>query len=113
MPSKSLGEFLNRLEKAGELHRITAPVSCMLEITEITDRISKSPASQPSPHARTFDPHHAHLGGKALLFENVQTPQGKATMPLLINAGKKYPAALRVRYAKPAASITASNPPNA
>ena len=61
----SLKEFIARLESEGELVRITEPVSPILEIAEITDRVSKSPD-----------------GGKALLFENVE---GSA-MPVLINA---------------------------
>jgi 4-hydroxy-3-polyprenylbenzoate decarboxylase len=65
MSYKSLQEFINRLEKAGELKRISAPVSPRLEITEIADRVMKSEG-----------------GGKALLFEN---PVG-SRMPLLINA---------------------------
>ena len=61
----SLREFITRLESEGELVRIAEPVSPILEIAEITDRVSKSPD-----------------GGKALLFENVE---GSA-MPVLINA---------------------------
>ncbi len=65
MTYESLKEFITRLESEGELVRITEPVSPILEIAEITDRVSKSPE-----------------GGKALLFENVE---GSA-MPVLINA---------------------------
>ncbi|MCZ6541045.1 MAG: menaquinone biosynthesis decarboxylase [Nitrospinae bacterium] len=65
MHYKSLREFIERLEAEGELVRIAEPVSPLLEIAEITDRVSKSPD-----------------GGKALLFENVE---GSA-MPVLINA---------------------------
>lgn len=61
----SLTEFIEQLEREGELIRIQEPVSPILEISEITDRISKSPG-----------------GGKALLFENVEGSQ----MPVLINA---------------------------
>jgi 4-hydroxy-3-polyprenylbenzoate decarboxylase len=61
-----LREFVAHLEKAGQLRRISAPVSRDLEITEITDRVSK----------RTGD------ANVALLFENVE---GFA-MPVLINA---------------------------
>jgi 4-hydroxy-3-polyprenylbenzoate decarboxylase len=65
MTYESLKEFITRLESEGELVRITEPVSPILEIAEITDRVSKSPD-----------------GGQALLFENVE---GSA-MPVLINA---------------------------
>ena len=90
MSHPDLQAFIQALDEAGELHRIAAPVSSMLEVTEIADRVSKSPAAQASEHARAFDPHHAHLGGKALLFENVQTPEGPAKFPLLINAFGSY-----------------------
>lgn len=65
MTYESLREFIARLESEGELARITEPVSPVLEIAEITDRVSKSPD-----------------GGKALLFENVEG----SSMPVLINA---------------------------
>ena len=52
----SLKAFIDRLEQAGELVRISVPVDPVYEIAEITDRVSKSPG-----------------GGKALLFENTGT----------------------------------------
>jgi 4-hydroxy-3-polyprenylbenzoate decarboxylase len=61
----SLREFINRLEFENELIRIQEQVSPILEIAEITDRVSKQPG-----------------GGKALLFENVEG----SSMPVLINA---------------------------
>ena len=36
-----LREFINALESRGMLKRIKTPVDCNLEITEITDRVSK------------------------------------------------------------------------
>jgi 4-hydroxy-3-polyprenylbenzoate decarboxylase len=66
MAFADLREFVGHLEKAGQLRRVTAPVSRDLEITEITDRVSKGPAE----------------ANVALLFENVQ---GFST-PVLINA---------------------------
>lgn len=65
MAYKSLREFVRRLEKAGELVRVKAPVSAELEITEIADRVMKSPPER----------------NKALLFENVRGHE----MPVLIN----------------------------
>lgn len=82
----NLRDFVDALEKAGELHRISAPVSADLEITEIADRVSKSPAPSTSPTAAITDPHHHALGGKALLFEHVEG----AKFPLLINAFGSY-----------------------
>lgn len=82
----TLRDFVEALEKAGELHRVKTQVSPLLEITQIADLISKSPAACVSENAKAFDPKHAHLGGKAILFENVQG----SSMPLLINAYGSY-----------------------
>ncbi len=64
MAYKSLTHFIEFLEKKGELIRIKEYVNPELDITEITDRFSKSKD-----------------GGKALLFENTGT-----NFPVLINA---------------------------
>ncbi|MBR7097527.1 MAG: UbiD family decarboxylase, partial [Alistipes sp.] len=53
---KNLREYIERLEREGELVRIKAPVSTRFEIAEITDRVVKSEG-----------------GGKALLFENTDS----------------------------------------
>ncbi|MCX5690218.1 MAG: UbiD family decarboxylase [Planctomycetota bacterium] len=80
-------DFIAALSRAGELKRISAPVSPVLEITQIADRVSKSHApNAPSPSARATDPRFSYLGGKALLFENVQG----SDIPLLINAWGSY-----------------------
>ncbi|MER3467895.1 MAG: menaquinone biosynthesis decarboxylase, partial [Thermoflexus sp.] len=65
MAYRDLWAFLNRLEAAGELIRIRAPVTAELEITEIADRVMKGPPER----------------NKALLFENVD---GKG-IPVAIN----------------------------
>ncbi len=62
MKYKDLREFVTFLESKGELKRISAPVSCELEIAEICDRVVKR-------------------GGPALLFENVEGYD----IPVLIN----------------------------
>ncbi len=64
MAYKSLRAFIEALEQAGELVRIQTFVDLVLEIAEITDRVSKSPDRN-----------------KALLFENTGTG-----FPLLINS---------------------------
>jgi 4-hydroxy-3-polyprenylbenzoate decarboxylase len=65
-----LREWITALEKAGELKRITEEVSPELEITEITDRVSKigagKQADAKSGAAEKYAP-----GGPALLFENI------------------------------------------
>ncbi len=62
MAYSGLKDFISDLDSKGELHRIRVFIDPVLEITEITDRITKS-------------------GGKALLFENNGT-----RFPVLINA---------------------------
>jgi 4-hydroxy-3-polyprenylbenzoate decarboxylase len=61
-----LREFVARLEALGRLRRITAAVSRDLEITEIVDRVSKSPRE----------------ANVALLFERVEGSE----LPVLVNA---------------------------
>ncbi len=61
---KNLGGFINALDAAGELVRFREEVSCELEITEITDRMSKLPG-----------------GGRAILFEKVRGSE----LPVLMN----------------------------
>jgi len=76
MAYKTLRHFISALREAGELITIDEFVSPRLEITEITDRVSKQ-------------------GGKALLFTNNGT-----VFPLLINAmgsGKRMCLALGVK----------------
>jgi 4-hydroxy-3-polyprenylbenzoate decarboxylase len=62
-----LREWIAALDKAGELKRVTEPVSPRLEITEITDRVSKSGSGSRSVKGmQGYAP-----GGPALLFENI------------------------------------------
>jgi 4-hydroxy-3-polyprenylbenzoate decarboxylase len=69
-----LREWITALEKAGELKRIKTEVDPILEITEITDRVSKS--------ARSSNQKNIQPGGSALLFENVK---GHPRSKVLIN----------------------------
>ena len=82
----TLGDFLARLDEAGELHRVSGAVSPMLEISEIADRHAKSPAPRASEHAAAFDPARAGGGGRALLFEQVEG----CDFPLAINVFGSY-----------------------
>jgi 4-hydroxy-3-polyprenylbenzoate decarboxylase len=66
-----LREWIDALERAGELKRIRSEVDPVLEITEIADRVSKGAAMS-----------HGRPGGPALLFENVKGGNG---IPVLIN----------------------------
>jgi 4-hydroxy-3-polyprenylbenzoate decarboxylase len=80
-------DFVTALEKAGELKRIGAKVSPVLEIAAVTDLVSKSKApNAPSSSAMRNDPRHHDSGGHALLFENVEG----SDIPVLINAYGSY-----------------------
>src|SRR5438270_1289871 len=84
MAAATLSEFLQFLERENELTRIKARVSPLLEISEITDRICKSPA--PHGHRERDKSPAASLGGKALLFENVEG----SDIPVAINTFGSY-----------------------
>lgn len=84
MPSETLSDFLHVLEREGELARVTARVSPKLEIAAIADRVSKSPA--PHGHGELDRSPAANLGGKALLFENVEG----SDIPVAINTFGSY-----------------------
>jgi 4-hydroxy-3-polyprenylbenzoate decarboxylase len=62
MKYKDLRDFIDQLEKVGELKRVTMEIDTELEMTEIADRTLRA-------------------GGPAILFEN---PKG-ANMPVLAN----------------------------
>ncbi|MBW0149801.1 MAG: UbiD family decarboxylase [Phenylobacterium sp.] len=67
MAYRSLREFITKLEAAGELVRVSEPVSTVLEMTEIHRRLLRQ-------------------GGPAVLFENVIRADGeRSPMPCLVN----------------------------
>src|SRR4051812_9020271 len=68
MAFASFRDFIDALERAGELTRIPQPVATELEITEIADREMKKPG-----------------GGKALLFEKPTVNGQISPFPLAIN----------------------------
>src|SRR5438874_5233715 len=68
MAYSSFGQFVDALEKAGELTRISAPVETDLLVSEWANREMKSPD-----------------GGKALLFENPTIDGKPSKFPLAIN----------------------------
>jgi len=84
MATSTLSEFLDLLEKDGELARVKAVVDPVLEISEIADRMSKRPA--PHGHGEPDRSPAAALGGKALLFEHVKG----SDIPLAINTFGSY-----------------------
>ena len=68
MAYESYADFLNALEQAGELIRISEPIATELEITELADREMKKTG-----------------GGKALLIERPTVNGEVSAIPLAIN----------------------------
>lgn len=66
MPYKSLRDFIEKLEKDGDLVRVKKQVSTELEMTEIQTRVLAEK-------------------GPAILFENVVTENGEIDTPVLVN----------------------------
>ncbi|MFI4950799.1 MAG: UbiD family decarboxylase, partial [Caulobacterales bacterium] len=67
MAYRSMREFMGKLEAAGELVRVSEPVSTVLQMTEIHRRLLAE-------------------GGPAVLFENVVRADGqRSAMPCLVN----------------------------
>ncbi|MBX3385107.1 MAG: UbiD family decarboxylase [Phycisphaeraceae bacterium] len=83
----NLGAFVAALDSKGEVARISRPVSPVLEVAAMADLESRRLAvGLPSESTRRNDPRFHHLGGQALLFENVDGSE----FPLLINAWGSY-----------------------
>ncbi|MBI3882366.1 MAG: UbiD family decarboxylase, partial [Verrucomicrobia bacterium] len=68
MAFDSYRDFVNQLDRAGELRRVSQPVATELEITELADREMKSPG-----------------GGKALLIEKPTVNGVVSPFPVAIN----------------------------
>src|SRR3990170_4840633 len=84
MATETLSDFIQFLDREGELARVRAKVTPTLEIAEIADRMSKLPA--PHGHKELDRNPAASLGGKALLFENVEG----SDIPVAINTFGSY-----------------------
>lgn len=84
MATDTFSDFLNDLNDNGELAKVTVPVSPILEIAAVADRMSKRPA--PHGHSELDVSPAAAMGGKALLFENVQG----SDIPVAINTFGSY-----------------------
>ena len=85
MAYSDLREWISALDKAGELKRVKAEVDPILEITEVTDRVSKwGPRGKSGP------------GGPALLFENVKGHPGAKVLINQFGSERRMKLALEV-----------------
>ena len=69
MAYDDLREWIAALDRAGELKKIRTEVDPVLEITEVTDRVSKGLGSKGAPP-----------GGPALLFQNIKGHSGSQVL---------------------------------
>jgi 4-hydroxy-3-polyprenylbenzoate decarboxylase len=79
LPFDDLRQWIAALDRAGELKRIQTEVDPILEIAEITDRVSKMHIwEQPPSAVRTGEARQAASapGGPALLFQNIKGHPG-------------------------------------
>jgi len=112
---EDLRDWIAALERAGELRRITAEVDPILEITEITDRVSKMPGSPQLTWGRVSDPARAsearqfadapsfvpaansgNAGGPALLFQNIKGHPGHQVLINQFGSARRMNLALEV-----------------
>lgn len=89
MAYRDLREWIAALERAGELRRVKTEVDPVLEITEITDRVSK--AGRTGSLLPNMRP-----GGPALLFENVKGHPGAKVLINQFGSARRMNQALEV-----------------
>jgi len=83
---EDLRSFVRALEEQGQLKRVATEVDPELEITQIADRVSKSPSPEGLSGAPKTDPVHGGMGGYALIFDSVRGSE----IPLGINLFGSY-----------------------
>jgi 4-hydroxy-3-polyprenylbenzoate decarboxylase len=84
-----LRDWIAALDRAGELRKIRAEVDPILEITEITDRVSKMPAKNHGGRASS-------PGGPALLFQNIKGHPGAQVLINQFGSARRMDLALEV-----------------
>lgn len=88
MAYHDLRDWITALERAGELKRVRVEVDPVLEITEITDRVSKAGRPGNLPNMKT--------GGPALLFENIKGHPGAKVLINQFGSAQRMKMALGV-----------------
>jgi 4-hydroxy-3-polyprenylbenzoate decarboxylase len=84
-----LRDWIAALDRAGELRKIRTEVDPILEITEITDRVSKMPAKNDGGRASS-------PGGPALLFQNIKGHPGAQVLINQFCSARRMDLALEV-----------------
>ena len=98
MAYDDLRAWIAALDRAGELKKITAQVDPILEIAEITDRVSKmhvwGRVSDPARPGEARQPSRA--GGPALLFQNIKGHPGAQVLINQFGSARRMKLALEV-----------------
>ena len=89
MAYDDLRDWIAALDRAGELRKIRTEVDPILEITEITDRVSKMPVKNNGGRASS-------PGGPALLFQNVKGHPGAQVLINQFGSARRMDLALEV-----------------
>jgi 4-hydroxy-3-polyprenylbenzoate decarboxylase len=85
-----LRDWIAALDRAGELRKIRTEVDPILEITEITDRVSKLPGRNNGDRASA-------PGGPALLFQNIKGHPGAQVLINQFGSARRMNLALEVK----------------
>ena len=92
-----LRAWIAALDRAGELKRITLQVDPILEIAEITDRVSKMTTWGQPPAVRPGEARQSsRAGGPALLFQNVKGYPGAQVLINQFGSARRMKLALEV-----------------
>jgi 4-hydroxy-3-polyprenylbenzoate decarboxylase len=93
-----LRDWISALERAGELKRIRAEVDPILEITEITDRVSKGKYGSAAERSRTGGNARSTAAGPgpALLFQNIKGHPGAQVLINQFGSPRRMNLALEV-----------------
>ncbi len=95
MAYEDLRDWIAALERAGELKTIRTEVDPVLEITEITDRVSKGVWDRVSTRSGRLGP-AASAGGPALLFKNIKGHPGAQVLINQFGSARRMNLALEV-----------------
>jgi 4-hydroxy-3-polyprenylbenzoate decarboxylase len=93
---EDLREWIAALDRAGELKKSRIEVDPILEITEITDRVSKNMWGQPPSAVRPGAARQLSAGGPALLFQNMKGYPGSQVLINQFGSARRMNLALEV-----------------
>ncbi len=93
MAYDDLRDWIAALDRAGELKKIHTEVDPILEIAEITDRVSKSGENHPGAPPFSLS---VQQGGSALLFENIKGHPGAQVLINQFGSPRRMKLALEV-----------------